>query len=327
MGIRDLFIYLRSRNIPYEKHRASYFAKSTIAVDGYSLFFRLYYAAKKIGFKNHRENAIVLLDAFLKKWPTTTSLIFVLDNPVKSELKRKTILKRRETEEELQKEIKDLERATDASGDTVNPILQARSEALRQRSKETFPQVCRDMIDYLHAHDYRVVVSDGEAERTACEMVIAGEAQYVYSNDSDCLALACPAVIFEDLGGYLHVWRLASILGPLRLGVAEFTDFCILLGTDFNERLLSPERAFESITKYHRLEDIPSITPQEMEDLERVRRQYHSEDFYSEIVEDGGIAPPPPKTTEKDEMISAVQAALAKPKRKPVMRRVGMDLV
>lgn len=279
MGIRDLFTFLHRRNIPHERHRSTFFADTTIAVDGYSLFFRLYYAAKKIGYKTHREQALILLEAFLRKWPSTTTLVFVLDNPSKSELKRGTILKRREAEQALQKEIIDLDIVA-GSSEFVNPILVARREALKQRSKETFPQVCRDMIDYLRANDYRVLVSDGEAERTACEMVIADEAQYVYSNDSDCLALACPAFIFEDMGGYLHVFRLASVLGPLKLGVAEFTDFCILLGTDFNERIQPPEEAFANITRYRRIENIPSIPIETVRELERVRRQYHSEEMY-----------------------------------------------
>jgi 5'-3' exonuclease len=272
MGVRDLFVFLRNHNIPYEKHRPSYFAKSTLAVDGYSLFFRLYYAAKKMGFKNHRETAIGLLDAFLHKWPETTNLIFVLDSPVKTDMKKATLMKRRADEFALQKEILELEKAAAAGS---NPIIRARQEVLRQRSKETFPQVCRDMIDFLRSHDYRVLVSDGEAERTACEMVIADEAQYVYSNDSDCLALSCPAIIFEDVGGFLHVFRLASILSPLQLRATEFTDFCILLGTDFNDRIQGPEEAFNSISKFRRIEDIPGIDGDTLAEVERVRQQYH----------------------------------------------------
>ncbi len=272
MGIRDLYVFLRQRGIPYERHRPSYFARSTIAIDGYSLFFRIYYAAKKIGFKNHRETALSLLESFLNKWPESTVLIFVLDNPVKSEMKRDTIMKRRADERALQEEIASLEKMTD------NPIVRARQEMLRQRSKETFPQVARDMIDFLRKNDYRVIVSDGEAERTACEMVIAGESNYVYSNDSDCLALSCPAVIFEDIGGYLHVYRLASILTPLQMREEEFTDFCILLGTDFNDRIQGPEEAFDTISRFRRIENIPSLDPGLVRDLAKVRLQYHSEE-------------------------------------------------
>ncbi len=273
MGIRDLFVFLKQRGIPYERHRPSYFSKTTIAVDAYSLFFRIYYAAKKLGYKNHRENAITLLDVFLRKWPSTTTLMFVLDNPVKSEMKRDTLLKRRADEYALQREMRDLEKITDS-----NPVIRARQEMLRQRSKETFPQVCRDMIDHLRCLDFKVLVSDGEAERTACEMVIAGEADYVYSNDSDCLALSCPAIIFDDVGGELHVFRLPAILRPLNLNVDQFTDFCILLGTDFNERVQGPEEAFESITRFGSLEKIPSLRPEKIRELEKVRLQYHSEE-------------------------------------------------
>lgn len=271
MGIRDLLTFLHKRNIPFERHRATYFARSTIAVDGYSLFFRLYYAAKKIGFRTHKETAINLLDTFIRKWPTSTILIFVLDNPIKSDLKRRTIDKRRQDEQALQKEIREL---TDTAEGFKNPVLLARRETLRQRSKETFPEVCRNMIDFLRTKGYKILVSEGEAEKTACNMVIAGEAQYVYSNDSDCFALSCPAIIFEDVGGYLHLYRLDSVLGPLHLDPHEFTDFCILLGTDFNDRIQPPEEAFQNITTFRSIEKIPSLSKDQIDNLKKVREQY-----------------------------------------------------
>lgn len=276
MGIRDLFVFLRNQGILYEKHSISYFSQSIIAVDGYSLFFRLYYAAKKMGMKKHKENSIALLDTFLRKWPASTVLIFVLDNPVKSELKRDTIMKRRADDQAVQKEIKALELAAESEDGEMNPIMRARREMLQQRSKETFPYVCRDMIDHLRTHDYKVLVSDGEAERTACEMVIAEEANYVYSNDSDCLALSCPAIIVDDSGGFMYVLRLQSILDKLELDAEEFTDFCILLGTDFNDRVQGPFEALRNIKEFKRFENIPGIEDKIIHQLEKVRLQYHS---------------------------------------------------
>lgn len=272
MGVQDLFVFLRQRGIPYERHRPSYFARSTVIIDGYSLFFRIYYAAKKISYKNHREKALDLLETFLNKWPPTTTLIFVLDNPVKSEAKKETLRERHAVEEALQKELRDLEKIAEEQG--INPVIKSRQEALRLRSKETFPLVARDMIDDLKKNGYRVLVAEGEAERAACEMVLDGQGDYVYSNDSDCLALSCPAVIFEDYGGYLHVLRLESVLTPLGLDADEFTDFCILLGTDFNKRIFGPDEAYTTIVKYRQLENIPDMTPDVAKKLQKVRSQY-----------------------------------------------------
>lgn len=272
MGVQDLFVFLRQRGIPYERHRPGYFANSTIVIDAFSLFFKIYYAAKKISYKTHPEKAIDLLEVFLHKWPATTSLIFMLDNPVKSEAKKETIRERHAVEEAVQKELQDLERIVAEQG--PNPVLRSRQEALRLRSKETFPQIARSFIDYLRKNGYPILVSEGEAERTACEMVLAGKADYVYSNDSDCLALSCPAVIFEDYGGYLHLLRLQSVLTPLKLDADEFTDFCILLGTDFNKRVLGPDEAYRTVSQYRRFEDIPDINPELLKKLQKVRSQY-----------------------------------------------------
>jgi 5'-3' exonuclease len=244
-------------------------------VDGYSLFFRLFYTGKKISLSSHQSMAVSLLDAFLNKWPKTTSLIFVFDCPVKSQIKMETIQKRREMEQAIQKEIKDIEEAVQTS--PFNPLLLARKDALQRRSKETFPSVCKEMRSLLLSKGYEIIVAKDEAEYHACEMVINGKADFVYSNDSDCLALGCPAVIFDENGGFLKMYRHETILRSLNLKTKEeFRDFCILLGTDYNGRLFGPEEAYSTIQRYGGIQSIPvssthfeKITEGKLEDVQR----------------------------------------------------------
>jgi 5'-3' exonuclease len=273
MGIRDLNKFLQESGIKYEKHRPSYFAKHTIAIDGYSLFFRIYYAAKKQGYKNHQITALKLFQEFLDKWPKTTTLIFVLDNQQKSELKAHTLAKRRGAEEALQEDIKKLRLAI--KEEPGNPVLHARLEALKQRTKDTFRDVALKILALLETLGYKYQTAPGEAEKLACELAKQGEVDYVYSNDTDCLALSCPAVIFDDVGGFLHLYRLSTVLEVLELSPEQFTDFCILLGTDFNERVQSPREAYENIAKYQSIENIPGISPELLKDLQQVRMMYH----------------------------------------------------
>lgn len=272
MGIKDLYSFLQNRSVPFEQHRPSFYSNSTIAVDAYSLFFRLFYMGKKISLENHQTSSVALLQAFVSKWPKTTTLVFIFDCPVKSELKMETLQKRREAEQNIQKEIKEIEESSKSS--PFNPLLLARKDALQRRSKETFPLVCKEMRNLLATKGHRIVIADDEAEHLACEMAIRGEANYVYSNDSDCLALACPAVIFDENGGTMKMYRHSTILRTIGMNKEQFRDFCILLGTDYNARIMPPVEAYTAITESGSLENIPSLDEKIIKSLEKIRQQY-----------------------------------------------------
>jgi|SRR6185437_847057 len=271
MGIKDLYTFLKRKKVPIEECSSSFFANSTIAVDAYSLFFRLFYTGKKISLTSHQSATISLLEAFLGRWKKTTTLIFIFDCPTKGKLKMDTIQKRRDEEASLQERIKEIEKSSQSS--PFNPRLIERKEALQRRSKENFPQVCKEMRYLLNDRGYKTIIAPDEAERLACDMAINGKADYVYSNDSDCLALSCPVVIFDESGGLLKMYRHSTILRCLGLTSEQFRDFCILLGTDYNDRMKSPEDAYTSIKTYGSLEEIPGLEEKIFDNLEEIQQQ------------------------------------------------------
>lgn len=272
MGIRDLFTFLQKRNVQYEHQTVHYFSNSRIAIDAYSLFFRLFYSSKNIGLISHEEIAVGLLNAFLDRWPKTTKLIFIFDSPIKSELKLETLQKRRSAEQVIQNEIEQLEQKVSES--PFNPLLLQRKEMLQRRSKKTFPSVCKEMRNVLKKREIEVIIAKDEAEHYACEMAIKGTADYVYSKDSDCIALGCPALIFDEEGGSMKMYRLSTILKTLNLTINQLRDFAILLGTDYNSRYMSPEEAYQNIRRYETMENIPEINATVIESLRKIREQY-----------------------------------------------------
>lgn len=272
MGIKDLFTFLQKRGISYEQHRPGYFSNSVIAIDAYSLIYKIYYTSKKIAFSRHIEICIGLLKEFIDKWPETTKLIFIFDNPVKTELKKNTLKLRRDAEISVQAEIKDLQKSL--IEDPFNPIAQGRIDVLKQRAKDTLHTAFDKMIKYLKTNGYDLRISPGEGEKYACQLSRESVADYVFSNDSDCLALGCPVLIFEDSGGYLKMYRISNILEKLDLSEEQFRDFCILLGTDFNTRVMPPEEAYRNIVEYGSIDDIPKFDQEQIEFLQKIRQEY-----------------------------------------------------
>ena len=68
--------------------------------------------------------------------------------------------------------------------------------------------------------------------------------------DSDALPFGCTTVV-QNIGTSKETWiNLESVLCGLQLNLLEFRIFCVLLGTDFNERLFfcGPTKSFPALS-------------------------------------------------------------------------------
>jgi flap endonuclease-1 len=96
------------------------------------------------------------------------------------------------------------------------------------------------------------------------ELAIGGQTAATFSTDSDCLALGVP-FFFDSItgtkkgkGGFIKGTVLGPILDELGLSMQEFRDFCIILGSDFNDRIpgYGPAKGYKLITEYRSIEKI-----------------------------------------------------------------------
>lgn len=83
------------------------------------------------------------------------------------------------------------------------------------------------------------VRSNVEAETLCCKMVLKGEADYVLSSDSDCLAYRVPVWLRDwDLASRSFVAvNLTDVLGRVELDADRFLEFCLLSGCDYNKKV------------------------------------------------------------------------------------------
>jgi hypothetical protein len=68
--------------------------------------------------------------------------------------------------------------------------------------------------------------------------------------DSDALPFGCKTVV-QNIGTCKETWiNLDNVLTGLNLSLLEFRIFCVLLGTDFNERLFfcGPTKSFPAVS-------------------------------------------------------------------------------
>lgn len=110
------------------------------------------------------------------------------------------------------------------------------------------------------------ITADDEAESLGASLAAERIVGAVWSADTDTYPIGSPIVAkgFENVGGEAHinVVYTLNILRDLKLTHEEFRDFCIMLGTDFNDRLpgIGPAKSFKLIEKYRNLETIEKET-------------------------------------------------------------------
>jgi flap endonuclease-1 len=112
----------------------------------------------------------------------------------------------------------------------------------------------RELIDVL---GLQYVDAAGEAEAQCVEFVKSGKAAMVLTNDSDCLMLGVPIMRPWVTGKKPQEYIILSeVLKGLQLTFQQFQDMCILMGTDYNDRLLGPVTSLKKIREHKTLEAV-----------------------------------------------------------------------
>ena len=108
------------------------------------------------------------------------------------------------------------------------------------------------------------IIAESEGEMMCAELSVANQTAATFSTDSDCLALGVN-FYFDTIsgakkgkGGFINGTVLGPVLEELKLNMDEFRDFCILLGSDFNERIpgYGPAKGYKLIEECRTIENI-----------------------------------------------------------------------
>ena len=146
------------------------------------------------------------------------------------------------------------------------------------------------------------ITAEHEAESLASSLALEKHIKSVWSADTDTYALGAPLVVknFKYIDNTLVIESVytPNILKNLNLSYCEFRDFCILLGTDFNNRIckMGPVSSLKLIKQYRNIENIQKAFPKidfSILNHEMVRRElspyktlYKNEDFKIKLNKD-----------------------------------------
>jgi 5'-3' exonuclease len=110
--------------------------------------------------------------------------------------------------------------------------------------------------------------SDSEAETLCAYLCCHGMADMVLSEDTDVLVYGTPTFItkLNIKNEIVMELKYEEIVNGLELEPFQFTDLCIMCGTDYNDNIpqIGSEKAYKIITKHSNLD----LLEKEREDLD-----------------------------------------------------------
>lgn len=115
----------------------------------------------------------------------------------------------------------------------------------------------QDLITFMGLPWYR---AGGEAERTCAWLCRWGYVKGVLTTDSDVLAYGAPIFIQELRVNeeMCKIIRHEDVLEVLDMNDTQFVDFCIMCGTDYNDRIpgIGPAKAYRLLDDYNNLDNL-----------------------------------------------------------------------
>eukprot|EP01130_Rhizamoeba_saxonica_P001258 TRINITY_DN11140_c0_g1_i1.p1 TRINITY_DN11140_c0_g1~~TRINITY_DN11140_c0_g1_i1.p1 ORF type:complete len:416 (-),score=102.84 TRINITY_DN11140_c0_g1_i1:67-1314(-) len=168
-------------------------------------------------------------------------------------------LKQQELDKRKQRKQKATEELVEANAnDDIEKIIK-----LNKITARVSPEMIEEAKELLRLMGVCVIESPGEAEAQCAELVKGGKAWAAVSEDMDTIAFGTPKLIknlsySKKKGKKPVIIELEKVLEEMNFTMDQFVDLCILLGTDFTDKIkgIGPKRAFEYITTYGDIETI-----------------------------------------------------------------------
>lgn len=286
MGIKNLHRFLK-KHIPllYRETSISEYRNKTIAIDTNIYLYRY-----KSIHKDKWLNTFLSLILMLKKYDIQIIFIYDTKAPIeKNSKKEERKTKKKLAEKKVLEIINDMEKY-DIDG-TISPLLQTiiqkRSHRVKKLLDRSSPRLFMDkesiskeieslnnQIININKYDINLSKqlleclgipyynSETEAETLCAYLCCHGKVDAVLSDDTDVLVYGTP-IFVTKLNLQNEVFteiRYDEILKELELTPQQFTDLCIMCGTDYNKNIpkIGNEKAYKLLHKYASLDDIQS---------------------------------------------------------------------
>jgi len=277
MGIKNLHKFLR-KHCPevYVKKHLSEYAFKKIAID-ISVYLFMY----KVIFGERWLDAFINLICCLRRNEIHCVFIYDGKSPPEKDIEKK---RRRDTRGKQDEKNKLIEKAiaeyykTGEIGDILQDIktspkskrllvntfdIKACERYLKKKQSQVVNLKQEDFANSKYLFSIMGIpyyVSSSEGETMCAHLELNGKVYGVLSEDTDILAYGTGVFItkINTSADTVVEIRVENILKALKLTQEQFTDFCIMCGTDYNNNMykVGPEKSYKLIKEYGSLNDM-----------------------------------------------------------------------
>ena len=250
-----------------------FFAGKTIVIDWLNWFFTYGPIAVKILIDNMdniyeevkdediMNNIIKELATFTNKLLKYNINIVWIGDGEAQDNKTVTKIERRKRRAELYKRVKNAE-TTLLSQNVLerDPNLVDYFKKNKARVTYISTKVREGVENVIKESGMQFIYSQDEAENLGSSLCKEGKIHALWTSDTDAYPLECKLVVKgfvkKNNQDYINAVNTEKIRNALNFNCEEFRDYCILLGTDFNDNipLVGEKRSYDMITKYRSLE-------------------------------------------------------------------------
>jgi 5'-3' exonuclease len=299
MGIKNLNKFLRGKCPEvFEDINLADLAYLKGAVD-----VSLYVFKYKTIFGDSWLNAFLSMLMCIRRNDIHVCFIYDTSAPIEKNEERE---RRKDQREKLDTKIMDLSLALDKAKLTgeIDPILVQFNESLTAKKQKSLLRPSQkkpldiEVIEYEITRKQNQTVTIGkedfdgskklldmvgipwfdavaEAETTCSDLCIRNKVDVVISEDTDVLCYGAPLFVtkINTTDNTAVLVRYEKILDKLGLTSHQFTDFCIMCGTDYNKNILriGPEKAYKLIKEFQDIDGIAERSGIDVTILNHVR--------------------------------------------------------
>ena len=279
MGIKNLNYFLKRNSPSCSKlvHLSDLHGKH-LAID-----IAIYLHTYKRRYKSKWMNAVAQMVCVLRKHNIDCTFIFDTHAPPEKNLTKQARRLRKTKAEQKIEQIKTDVAIYESSG-KLSPLLveimnKDRSKRFLSSHIEYDPAIINEQLrklhsesiyisatdksrlkELLHAMGVNVIDSRNEGETLCAQLCAHNRVDAVLSDDTDVLAYGAPHLLTRfDMNKEICVdVMVGNILNDLNFTQEQFTDFCIMCGTDYNNKIpkMTTKKAYKLLTEYGSIEGI-----------------------------------------------------------------------
>ncbi len=282
MGIKNLHRFIKKHIEPlYQEVDLSAFENISVAIDANVYLFKY----KSIN-KDKWINSFLSLIITLRKYNMKCVFIYDTKAPIEKNARKEERKNRRKNAEQRISDISEAMKQLDNEG-IIQPILSTISEKRgikgmlriqdeadhvdREAVQKELVSLSNQVVNITRAEVEQSkellrilgiphIDSESEAETLCAHLCCHGVVDAVLSDDTDVLVYGTPIFLTKInlKAEQITVLRFDQILEGLKFTASQFTDLCIMSGTDYNDNVpnIGNEKAFKLLQRYESLESI-----------------------------------------------------------------------